>query len=98
MKIKFKNQQFQADAAKAVCDVFTGQPYLTPTYMMDQGFIKEHQVRVSDKDDFMGWGNQLLLPELNDDRILGNLNKIQRKGLLNPSPKVDGHYKFTVEM
>lgn len=98
MKLQFKHQQFQADAAKAVCDVFTGQPYLTPTYMMDQGFIKEHQVRVSDKDDFTGWGNQLLFPELNDDRILSNLNKIQRNGLLNPSPKLDGHYNLTVEM
>lgn len=37
MKLQFKHQKFQADAAKAVVDVFTGQPYLTPTYMMDRG-------------------------------------------------------------
>ena len=32
MKLQFKHQKFQADAAKAVVDVFAGQPYLTPTY------------------------------------------------------------------
>ena len=37
MKLQFKHQKFQADAAKAVVDVFAGQPYLTPTYMMDRG-------------------------------------------------------------
>ena len=35
MKLQFKHQKFQADAAKAVVDVFAGQPYLTPTYMME---------------------------------------------------------------
>lgn len=37
MKLQFKHQKFQEDAAKAVVDVFAGQPYLTPTYMMDRG-------------------------------------------------------------
>ena len=37
MKLQFKHQKFQADAAKAVVDVFAGQPYLTPTYRMDRG-------------------------------------------------------------
>ena len=38
MKLKFKHQKFQADAAKAVVDVFNGQPYqrlsnkTSPTY------------------------------------------------------------------
>ena len=36
MKLQFKHQKFQADAAKAVVDVFAGQPYLTPSYMMDK--------------------------------------------------------------
>lgn len=37
MKIQYRHQKFQADAAKAVVDVFSGQPYLIPTYMMDRG-------------------------------------------------------------
>ena len=43
MKLQFKHQKFQADAAKAVVDVFAGQPYLTPTYMMDKGTVIEKQ-------------------------------------------------------
>lgn len=39
MKLQFKHQKFQADAAKAVVDVFAGQPYLTPTYMIDKGTV-----------------------------------------------------------
>jgi type III restriction enzyme len=32
MKLQFKHQRFQEDAAKAVVDVFAGQPYLTLSY------------------------------------------------------------------
>ena len=37
MRLQFKHQAFQAYAANAVCDVFTGQPFRTPTYMIDSG-------------------------------------------------------------
>ena len=37
MKLQFKYQKFQADAAKAVADVFDGQPYLAPSYMTGHG-------------------------------------------------------------
>ena len=37
MKIKYKYQKFQRDAAQAVVDVFVGQPYGTPSYMIDRG-------------------------------------------------------------
>lgn len=37
MKLQFKHQKFQADAAKAVVDVFAGQPYLTTNYRIDNG-------------------------------------------------------------
>jgi len=30
MKLRFKHQPFQAEAAKAVCDVFAGQPFRAP--------------------------------------------------------------------
>ena len=47
MKLQFKHQKFQADAAKAVVDVFAGQPYLTPSYMMDkvQDFISNQLLK-----------------------------------------------------
>lgn len=57
MKLLFKHQKFQADAAKAVADVFAGQPYLTPSYMIDRG--ADRYARLTDTDeDFTGWANQ----------------------------------------
>ena len=38
MKLQFKYQKFQADAAKAVADVFDGQPYLA-AFLYDRGNI-----------------------------------------------------------
>lgn len=97
MKLQFKHQKFQADAANAVCDVFAGQPYLTPTYMMDKG-TGEYQITLSEKEDFTGWGNQRIIPELNDGVILEHLNKIQRTYQIEPSQKLEGHYNLTIEM
>ena len=37
MKLLFKHQKFQADAAKAVVDVFAGQPRLSTSYLIDHG-------------------------------------------------------------
>ena len=42
MKIQYRHQKFQADAAKAVVDVFAGQPHLTPTYMIDKGITNKY--------------------------------------------------------
>ena len=50
MKLQFKHQKFQADAAKAVVDVFAGQPYLTPSYMMDRGSGTYQQSTTEDLD------------------------------------------------
>ena len=44
MKLQLKHQKFQADAAKAVVDVFAGQPYLTPSYMMDRGIYNTNKL------------------------------------------------------
>ena len=37
MKLRYKKQKFQEDAAKAVVDVFKGQPRQSMSYMMDVG-------------------------------------------------------------
>ena len=97
MKLQFKHQKFQADAANAVCDVFAGQPYLTPTYMMDKG-TDTYQMTISEEQDFTGWGNQRIVPELNDGIILEHLNKIQRTYQIEPSKKLEGKYNLTIEM
>lgn len=95
MKLQFKHQKFQADAAKAVVDVFAGQPYLTPTYLMDKGL---GQISVEEERDFTGWRNERIIPELTDSVILGNLNKVQRANQIAPSPKLEGRYNLTIEM
>lgn len=98
MKLQFKHQKFQADAAKAVCDVFAGQPYLTPTYMMDRGSSQNGQISLTEEQDFTGWNNHKIVPELNDNIILENLNKVQRTYQIEPSKKLEGRYNLTIEM
>ena len=98
MKIRFKHQKFQADAAKAVCDVFSGQPYLTPTYMIDRGIGDPGQLALPQVDDFTGWSNQPVIPALNEAVILENIQKIQRNYQIEPSKKLEGRYNLTVEM
>jgi len=98
MKLKFKHQKFQADAAKAVCDVFAGQPYLTPSYMMDRGYVKNEQIALDEAERFTGFGNSRLVPELNDGVILENINRIQRSNQIEPSKQLEGRYNLTVEM
>ena len=97
MKLQFKHQKFQADAAKSVVDVFAGQPYLTPSYMMDKG-SGYYQQTLTDEDNFTGWRNQKIVPELNDRLILENINKIQRANQIKPSTKLEGRYNLTIEM
>lgn len=98
MKLQFKHQKFQADAAKAVCDVFIGQPCLTPTYMIDKGIDAGAQHILSDDKDFTGWNNHKFLPHMTDALVLENLQKVQRTGGLPPSKELAGRYNLTVEM
>lgn len=105
MKLQFKHQKFQADAANAVVDVFAGQPYLTPTYMIDRGYekieadgVKSSQIAIKEEEDFTGWRNERIVPELSDKLILEHLQKVQRTNQLKPSDKLEGRYNLTIEM
>ena len=53
MKLQFRHQPFQADAASAVCEVFAGQPFRTPSYMIDSGY----EGYLLQKEDFTGFSN-----------------------------------------
>ena len=104
MKLRFKHQKFQADAAKAVVDIFTGQPYLTPSYMMDRGISKDksgytgYVNEIGSDQTFTGWSNQKIVPELSDRVILEHLQAIQRRNQIQPSDKLEGRYNLTIEM
>lgn len=102
MKIKYKHQKFQADAAKAVVDVFKDQPYSTPSYMIDQG---KRDLTLFENlegyDDSMGWNNAKIIPALSDKIILDRINKIQRNGQIKPSDKLvdrSNGYNLSIEM
>lgn len=104
MKLQFKHQKFQADAAKAVVDVFAGQPYLTPSYMMDKGdgdyqiSTDGNKIYYKGKEEFTGWSNQKIIPELSDGIILEHLQKVQRSNNIKPSSKLEGRFNLTIEM
>jgi len=93
MKLQFRHQRFQEDAAKAVCDAFAGQPYHTPTYMIDPGL---GQVSLEHALKFTGFNNAPIA--ISDDRILENIRAVQRSGHIKPSDKLEGRYNLTVEM
>lgn len=95
MKLKFKHQKFQADAAKAVVDVFKGQPYQSGmSYLIDKGRTDSRQQELGE--DFIGFKNAKI--SLDDSRILENIQTIQRNNLIKPSEQLEGKYNLTVEM
>ena len=105
MKIQYKYQKFQADAARAVVDVFAGQPYKRTSYLMDTGRRPLQQgLRlfsddtdgdqqpdyISDRLAPIGWSNYPIVPELTGERILANLNRVQIGNQIKPSAKLEG--------
>lgn len=98
MKIQFKHQQFQADAAKAICDVFLGQPYLESSYLLDSGTMKLFGGDVSAHNKVMGFCNQPLVPQMTDELVLKNLQAVQTGNLLQTDEKLDGRFNLTIEM
>lgn len=95
MKLRFKHQKFQADAAKAVVDVFAGQPKNEGiSYLIDKGVDQSAQGELGE--DFTGFKNAQVV--LDDGTILNNLQKIQRENLIKPSEDLEGRYNLTVEM
>ncbi|MCM1129794.1 MAG: DEAD/DEAH box helicase family protein [Alistipes senegalensis] len=98
MKLRFKHQKFQADAAQAVVDVFAGQPYRTPSYMIDKGIGKLPPIRdLYEKSNFTGWENSRI--ELNNTLILEHIKKIQQAHQIASSEKLEGDgLNLTIEM
>ena len=100
MKLQYKNQAFQSDAAKAIVDVFAGQPRLTPSYMIDRGKgdyqhnMKSNKDAIesspSEEDLFTGWSNHPIVSNLSSQRILEQLNRVQRNNQIKPSERLEG--------
>lgn len=97
-EIKYKHQGFQADAVEAVCSLFEGQPYNQVTkYVMDSGATDGPQKKIVDVDEY-GFRNAPLDPALTDEIILNRVRELQKRQLIKPSEKLDGHYNFTIQM
>lgn len=93
MKLQFKHQVFQEEAALAVCDVFAGQPFRTQQYRVDPG--NERNVKMDFAE--VGFRNQPLL--LTNDQLLKNLRAVQVRNGLKPSDTMDNrNVNLTIEM
>lgn len=97
MKLQFKYQKFQADAAKAVADVFAGQPCQTAPLWDDRedGY---RQMTLDGGGISAGWANAPIVPELSDEKILEQIRRIQSAHQMEPSRELEGRYNLTVEM
>lgn len=66
--------------------------------MMDRG-TGIFQIGMNEEDDFTGWRNQPLVPELSKRMILEQIQEIQRIYQITPSQKLEGEgYNLTIEM
>ena len=93
MRLQFRHQKFQSDAANAICEVFNGQPFHSPNYMIDPGL---GQIGLEDARSFTGFNNAPVV--IGDDKVLENIRNIQISGQIKQSESLDGHYNLTVEM
>ncbi len=97
MELKYRHQKFQGDAAKAVCDVFAGQPYRTTNYMVDTGYDPSGTMPLW-AGEVGGFGNTPIVPELNSAKILEQIQKLQRLYQIELSLNLEGRYNLTIEM
>lgn len=95
MKLKFKNQQFQTDAAKAVTDVFQGQRNAALLeFTHDTGHDPSRQGALFD---VVGYRNQPI--EVPYTQVLDNIRKIQMAAQLKPTESFDrADLRLTIEM
>lgn len=95
MKLRFKHQQFQGEAVKATCDIFTGQIKSDNSFLIDQGAEDTLLARL----DRTGFGNSDI--SLQDAQLLKNLHEVQGLQNIPRSRKIErlnNRPMFTIEM
>ncbi|MGN0845318.1 MAG: DEAD/DEAH box helicase family protein [Kiritimatiellia bacterium] len=101
MKLKFKHQPFQEDAARAVCAVFEGQQILAgqAKYLRDVGGDAQNPAQgMFANFDADGWKNAPIQPEVRA-HILEQIRKVQKENWIKPSGKLEGEgVNLSVEM
>ena len=95
MQLKFKHQQFQIDAARAVTDVFQGQPNQSmQEFTHDMGHSMDG---TQDMFDVVGFRNQPI--RVMTQQLLKNMTAIQLDAQLKPSEEVLlNDMRLTIEM
>lgn len=96
MKLKFKHQSFQRDAARAVTDIFVGQHYSDGfAYRYDRGRTDSRQT--SFNQDITAFRNEPIM--LDKDSLVQNIREIQMNQDLEPINNIVGDgLNFTIEM
>lgn len=96
MKLKFKHQSFQRDAARAVTDIFIGQRFSDGfTYTFDQGKQAQGTIPTA----LTGYRNEPLM--IDNASMVSNIRDIQMRQDLEPINKIVGEQEglnFTIEM
>ena len=96
MKLKFKHQSFQRDAARAVTDIFIGQRFSDGfTYTFDQGKQAQGTIPTA----LTGYRNEPLM--IDNASMVSNIRDIQMRQDLEPINKIVGEHEglnFTIEM
>ena len=92
MKIKYKHQRFQTEAARCVTDTFKGQPKQEPgsNYLIDQGTNQG----LFNAEGYANWPLQIA-----DSDFCENIRKTQMEQGIKPIDKIEGDGRtLTVEM
>ncbi len=76
----------------AVCDIFAGQPFASPTYIIDTGPTDGTQAAMFNT----GYNNRRI--SISDEVILSNLREVQKRNQIRPSQELEGKYNLTIEM
>lgn len=108
MKLKYKHQRFQEDAARAVTDCFLGQPHYdgASNFLVDQGIVDQGTAKaedgkikkVSQQDIFnvAGFANAPLESEV---PLRDNIRRVQTEFGLKPIEQLEGDGRtLTIEM
>lgn len=94
MKLKYKHQRFQEDAARAVTDCFLGQPHYdgTSNFLVDQGIENGQRSMLT----LEGFANAPLEPGV---PLRDNIRRVQTEFGLKPIEQLEGDGRtLTIEM
>ena len=96
MKLKFKHQSFQRDAARAVTDIFVGQCYSDGfAYRYDRG--RTDSLQTTFDYDITAFRNEPIM--LDKESLVQNIREIQMSQDLEPITNIVGEgLNFTIEM